>query len=76
MPQPSLVLTVVSVHILYRLSIADEQLSIANVDWALINFMRDWFPDEAKAKLLQNERDAAEDEIRALGMDPGSCIIM
>jgi hypothetical protein len=75
-PQLSLALTVVSVHILYHLSFADEQPSKANVDWALINFMRDWFPAEAKAKLLQNERDAAEDEMRALGLNPGSCIIM
>jgi hypothetical protein len=41
-----------------------------------MNFMKDWFPLEAKAKLRQNERETAEEEIRAMGFDPGGCKVM
>ena len=34
---------------------------IANVDWALINFIEDWFPVEARKKLRANEKEAAEE---------------
>jgi len=46
----------------------------SNVDWALLNFMRDWFPQESKQKLHQNEKEAAKEEIEELGLDP-QCII-
>lgn len=46
----------------------------ANVDWALLNFMNDWFPVEAKQKLLQNEKEAAREEMEELGFDD-RCII-
>ncbi|KAF9044445.1 hypothetical protein BJ165DRAFT_1481247 [Panaeolus papilionaceus] len=47
-----------------------------NVDWALLNFMQDWFPLEARDKLKANEREAAEEELAELGIDPNaSCII-
>ena len=49
----------------------------ANVDWALLNFMQDWFPVEAKEKLQANEREASEEEMRELGIDPDqSCVVM
>jgi len=41
-----------------------------------MNFMKDWFSVEAKSKLRQNERDAAEEEMRALGFNPGGCVLM
>jgi hypothetical protein len=40
-----------------------------------MNFMKDWFPVESKEKLRLNEREVAEEEIRALGYEPG-CILM
>jgi carbamoylphosphate synthase large subunit len=35
--------------------------------------MLDWFPREAKAKQKSNEREAAEEELRELGLDTGGC---
>lgn len=49
----------------------------SNVDWALLNFMQDWFPVEAREKLKANEREASEEELRELGIDPNkACVIM
>ncbi|KAI0700651.1 SPX domain-containing protein [Cerioporus squamosus] len=48
----------------------------SNVDWALLNFMKDWFPGEARKKLQQNEREAAEEEMQELGLDMRGCIVM
>ena len=50
--------------------------SSANVDWALLNFMKDWFPVEARKKLQQNEHEAAEEEMRELGLDVRACVLM
>ncbi|KAF9443837.1 hypothetical protein P691DRAFT_678684 [Macrolepiota fuliginosa MF-IS2] len=51
-----------------------------NVDWALMNFMQDWFPIEAKEKLKANEREATAESLRELGWDStrmhGPCTIM
>lgn len=48
----------------------------ANVDWALLNFMKDWFPVEAREKLDQSEKEAAEEHLKELGFNPDSgCII-
>ncbi|EIW74032.1 hypothetical protein CONPUDRAFT_140639 [Coniophora puteana RWD-64-598 SS2] len=47
-----------------------------NVDWALLNFMQDWFPVEAKAKLKQNEREAAEEELQELGIRAEGCVVV
>ncbi|EPQ51605.1 hypothetical protein GLOTRDRAFT_140984 [Gloeophyllum trabeum ATCC 11539] len=47
----------------------------SNVDWALLNFMKDWFPVESKAKLLQNEREASQEELEELGLDVKGCVI-
>lgn len=49
--------------------------TIANVDWALLNFMRDWFPTEAKKKMEQNEKEAAKEEMEELGLNSSGCII-
>lgn len=52
-------------------------ISLANVDWALLNFMQDWFPLEAKEKLNQNEKEAAREELEELGLDPNqTCRLM
>lgn len=49
----------------------------SNVDWALINFMEDWFPEEAHVKLKQNEREATEEHLVEMGFDPNQkCVIM
>ncbi|KAF9553445.1 hypothetical protein CPC08DRAFT_744734 [Agrocybe pediades] len=49
----------------------------SNVDWALLNFMQDWFPLESREKLKSNEKEAAEEELRELGIDPNqSCTVM
>ena len=32
----------------------------------MLNFMRDWFPEESKKKLKQNEREAAVEELEEL----------
>ncbi|KAF7324866.1 hypothetical protein MKEN_00528700 [Mycena kentingensis (nom. inval.)] len=49
----------------------------SNVDWALLNFMRDWFPEEANLKLKQNEDEAAQEQLQELGIDPNQkCVVM
>ena len=53
-----------------------DKVDAANVDWALLNFMKDWFPVEARKKLQQNEREAAEEELQELGLDVRGCILM
>ncbi|KAI6026536.1 hypothetical protein BKA83DRAFT_4244656 [Pisolithus microcarpus] len=48
-----------------------------NVDYALLNFMSDWFPVESRAKLRANELESAKEELQELGL-PGTteCIVM
>lgn len=42
-----------------------------------MNFMQDWFPLEAKEKLKANEKEAAAEELKELGLDPNSsCVVM
>lgn len=48
----------------------------ANVDWALLNFMQDWFPREAALKLKQNEKEAAKEELEEMGIPDQGCIAM
>ncbi|KAJ7080454.1 SPX domain-containing protein [Mycena epipterygia] len=49
----------------------------SNVDWALLNFMRDWFPEEASLKLQQNQREAVQEELQEMGLDPNDrCVVM
>lgn len=50
----------------------DDCATLANVDWALMNFMQDWFPLEAKEKLKANEKEASLEELQELGLDPNS----
>ncbi|KAF8838305.1 hypothetical protein BDN67DRAFT_1013182 [Paxillus ammoniavirescens] len=48
-----------------------------NVDYALLNFMSDWFPLESREKLRANEREAAQEELEELGLSGSSgCSIM
>mgnify|MGYP002403122342 CR=1 FL=1 len=49
-----------------------------NVDWAMLNFMQDWFPVEAKEKLKANEEEAAREQMEELGINPDSsaCLVM
>lgn len=46
-----------------------------NVDWAMLNFMQDWFPREAAVKLKQNESEAAKEELDELGFPDQKCVI-
>lgn len=51
----------------------------SNVDLALKRFMKDWFPIESKAKEKANHREAAEEEMRAMGFNvpkDDSCCVM
>lgn len=59
-----------------HLELMTDWVLSANVDWALLNFMKDWFPSEARKKLHQNEREAAEEEMKELGLDVRGCYIM
>ncbi|KIJ14853.1 hypothetical protein PAXINDRAFT_169528 [Paxillus involutus ATCC 200175] len=48
-----------------------------NVDYALLNFMSDWFPLESGEKLRANEREAAQEELEELGLSESlGCPIM
>ena len=39
--------------------------------------MKDWFPIEAKEKLDQSEREAAEEQMRELGFSTDApCVVM
>jgi len=58
-------------------STSTNQFQTANVDWALLNFMQDWFPIESKEKLKSNEKEAAAEEMEELGLDPNqTCHLM
>jgi len=46
----------------------------SNIDWALLNFVRDWFPVESREKLISNEREATKEQAEELGISEG-CII-
>ena len=41
----------------------------ANVDWALLNFMKDWFPKEAHKKHKANEAEVAKEQMEELGFE-------
>lgn len=47
-----------------------------NVDYALLNFMADWFPLESRAKLSANEREAAQEQLEELGLSSQGCLVM
>ncbi|KAE9394635.1 hypothetical protein BT96DRAFT_978414 [Gymnopus androsaceus JB14] len=49
----------------------------SNVDWALMNFMEDWFPEETHVKLKESEKEATEEHLIEMGFDPTQkCVIM
>ncbi|KAF9652502.1 hypothetical protein BDM02DRAFT_3089024 [Thelephora ganbajun] len=48
----------------------------SNVDWALLNFMADWFPVESREKLRSNEREANAELAQELGFDKSGCLVM
>ncbi|KAL5529600.1 hypothetical protein ACEPAG_5585 [Sanghuangporus baumii] len=47
----------------------------SNVDWAMLNFMQDWFPRETAQKLKQNEEEAAQEQLEELGIPDQGCIV-
>ena len=52
-------------------------LYLANVDWALMNFMQDWFPMESKRKQQENEKEASKEQLEEMGIDPDQkCLVM
>ncbi|KAJ3755438.1 SPX domain-containing protein [Lentinula raphanica] len=49
----------------------------SNVDWGLMNFMEDWFSEEAHEKLKASEKEATEEHLREMGFDPDQkCVVM
>jgi hypothetical protein len=56
---------------------ADFGSRLVNVDWALMNFMQDWFPVESRKKLDENEREVSKEQLEEMGIDPAlSCMVM
>ncbi|KIK52382.1 hypothetical protein GYMLUDRAFT_49974 [Collybiopsis luxurians FD-317 M1] len=55
-----------------------ERADRSNVDWALLNFMQDWFPIESREKLKASEKEATEEQLREMGIDPDrlQCVVM
>ncbi|CAE7230668.1 unnamed protein product [Rhizoctonia solani] len=47
----------------------------SNLDVAVMNFMKEWFPKETKEKSDSNDRESAEEQLIEMGYEPGSCII-
>ena len=41
-----------------------------------MNFMADWFPVEAREKLLSNEREATAELAQGFGFDRDECLVM
>lgn len=50
------------------MTFADPLRPSANVDWALMNFMADWFPVESREKLQSNEREVNAERAEELGL--------
>ncbi|ORY84449.1 SPX domain-domain-containing protein [Protomyces lactucae-debilis] len=51
----------------------------SNIDYALLNFLKQYFPVEAKQKQKENEREQLRAEMLAAGMDPdksSGCVVM
>ncbi|KAJ3917436.1 hypothetical protein F5877DRAFT_44645 [Lentinula edodes] len=49
----------------------------SNVDWGLMNFMEDWFSEEAHEKLKASEKEATEEHLREMGFNPDQkCVVM
>ncbi|KAI9570914.1 hypothetical protein HD554DRAFT_2203701 [Boletus coccyginus] len=49
----------------------------SNIDYGLLNFMADWFPNESREKLLANEREVTKEQLEELGIsDIRVCRIM
>ena len=48
----------------------------ANVDWALMNFMADWFPVESREKLQSSQHEASAELAQELGFDRSGCFVM
>jgi len=57
-------------------ALANPLTLLANVDWALMNFMADWFPVESREKLLSNGREANAELAREAGLDREGCVVM
>ncbi|KAL5633886.1 hypothetical protein ACGC1H_005915 [Rhizoctonia solani] len=47
----------------------------SNLDIAVMNFMKEWFPKETKEKSDSNDRESAEEQLIEMGYNPGSCVI-
>ncbi|TDL24707.1 hypothetical protein BD410DRAFT_785400 [Rickenella mellea] len=51
------------------------QANRRNVDWALLNFMYDWFPVETKVKQKQNEKESQKEQLEEMGIEDTGCIV-
>lgn len=52
------------------------QADSTNIDWALLNFLKMYFPIESKAKQKENEQEQLRAQVAATGMDTKACTIM
>lgn len=60
-----------------RASKAVEKADKGNVDWALLNFMQDWFPRESREKMRSAEREVVREQMEEMGLDPDAkCVVM
>lgn len=52
------------------------QADSTNIDWALLNFLKMYFPKEAREKQKENEREQLKIQAAATGLDNKLCVIM
>lgn len=52
----------------------------SNLDLSLLNFLKEYFPKEAKLKQQENEKEVAMEQWRAVHQDvfggPNECVVM
>ena len=57
--------------------LSQPNVTVANIDYGLLNFMADWFPIESREKLRTNEREVTQEQLEVLGIaDVHGCRIM
>lgn len=52
------------------------QADSTNIDWALLNFLKMYFPVESRVKQKENEQENLRAQVAASGLDNKACVIM
>lgn len=52
------------------------QADSTNIDWALLNFLKMYFPNESRAKQKENEQENLKAQVAASGLDNKACVVM